>query len=299
MHPIVDVSPDSESSRLESLFSERLDWRRLAATQEDQYDTDVVLALAERRGFVRVDSAGKPRFLGRIAITNSSPNLAPDCDPTTPDHPNIAAAEELIRLWPAMAEQLPRLTDQLNLFLHEKSPYLDDGVGSMSNAGDGRWGTISSTINSAVGFAGSLVHEMAHHKLRALGVEFESAEHLILNPSEQRFRSPVRYDCLRPMSAVLHGQYAFLYSAEMCLRIVQADRDSARGRRVATDALAVKLPKLVFGLEVLNSHAITDENGAEFLEGLNEWCLRLFEEGFDLLKEMGISMKRFAHPLSV
>jgi hypothetical protein len=281
------------------LDPEHVDWRRLAETQDDQYDTDVVLARAISRGFVRTDPTGYPTFLERIAITNSDPNLGTDCVLTTPDHPNVLATEELIRMWPAMAEQLPRLTDRLNIFLHSGSPYLDDGVGSMSNAGNGRWGTISSTINSAVGFAGSLVHEMAHHKLRALGIEFESAEHLILNPPEQRFRSPVRFDCLRPMSAVLHGQYAFLYSAEMCLRIVQAGRDPVRDQRVVVDSLAVKLPKLVFGLEVLNTHAVTDANGAEFLEGLSDWCLRLFEDGFALLKKMGVPVKRFAHPLAV
>lgn len=277
---------------------ENLDWRRLAETQDDGYDTDVVLKIVQDGGFVRRPPDGAPMFLDeKIAIRNDCSELAPDCELTAPDHPNLSVTADLIKLWPAMARQLPRLVDSINIFLHRESPFVDPGVGSVSNSGRGDFGTISSTINSAVGFAGSLVHEMAHHKLRALGVEFESARRLILNPPERRYRSPVRYDCLRPMTAVLHGQYAFQYSAEMCLRIVKAGLDPARDRRVAEDALAVKLPKLVFGLKVLDDHACVDEFGKAFLDGLGDWCYRLLDDGFQLLREMGVPVRKFSHPL--
>jgi HEXXH motif-containing protein len=154
-------------------------------------------------------------------------------------------------------------------------------------------------LNSAVGFAGSLVHEMAHHKLRSFGVQFETAEKLIRNPPEQNFRSPVRYDCLRPMSAVLHGQYAYTYSAAMCLEIVRPRSNPVLDRRIAEEALAVKLPKLVFGLEVLRRHAELDAEGTAFMEGLRSWSDRLFDDGFSLLKEMGVPIRKFAHPLKV
>jgi hypothetical protein len=275
-------------------------WNRLAEPQDDLYDTEVVLARAAAKGYARREPGGLPTFLdGTIAIRNDCPDLGKDCVLTAPDHPNLRATADLIRLWPAVDLQVRRLIDSLNIFLHTKSPYLDAGVGSLSGAGRGEFGTVSSTVNSAVGFAGSLVHEMAHHKLRALGVEFESADLLILNPPEERYRSPVRYDCLRPMTAVLHGQYAFLYSAAMCLKIVQAGRDPVGDRRIAEEALAVKLPKLVFGMEVLNHHARVDEYGAAFLDGLSDWCDRLFEEGFGLLKEMGVPVVRFSHPLRI
>ena len=169
----------------------------------------------------------------------------------------------------------------------------------MSGSGRSEFGVVSSTVNSAVGFAGSLVHEMAHHKLRALGVQFETAERLILNPPDQKFRSPVRYDCLRPMSAILQGQYAFTYSAALCLEIIRPGEQPKRDRRIAEQALAVKLPKLVFGLQVLRKHAEVDAEGAAFLEGLYDWCYRLFEDGFTLLETMRVPIKRFAHPLSV
>jgi HEXXH motif-containing protein len=205
----------------------------------------------------------------------------------------------LTRSWPAVFTQLQLLLESVNVFLHVKSPYDDDGIGSISGAGGSEFGIVSSTVNSAVGFAGSLVHEMAHHKLRALGVQFETAEKLIRNPPEQKFRSPVRYDCLRPMSAVLQGQYAFTYSAALSLAIVRLRMNPVRDRRIAEDALAVKLPKLVFGLEVLKRKAEVDAEGAAFLEGLFSWSYHLLDDGFALLNEMGVPVRKFAHPLNV
>lgn len=275
-------------------------WERLAEPQADQYDTRIVLDCARARGYVRPAPGGAPTiFDGAVAVRNSCRDLGPECTFIGPEHPNVARGCDLIRSWPCVFEQVKSLIDSVHLFLHAGSPYADDGVGSMSGPGGSEFGSISTTVNSAVGFAGSIVHEMAHHKLRALGVQFESADRLITNPPEQKFRSPVRYDCLRPMSAILQGQYAFTYSAALCLEIVRPGADPERDRRIAERALAVKLPKLVFGLEVLSKHAETDEEGAAFLEGLYDWCDRLFEDGFTLLDAMGVPPKRFAHPLSV
>ncbi len=279
---------------------ESISWDRLAEPQEDQYDSLVVLELARRRGYVRSEPGGGATFFdGKIALRNDGPPPGPDCVATGADHPNIAATGELVRSWPAVFTQLQLLIESVSVFLHTGSPYLDDGVGSSSGSAGSEFGMVSSTVNSAVGFAGSLVHEMAHHKLRALGVQFESAERLIRNPPEQKFRSPVRYDCLRPMAAVLQGQYAFTYSAAMCLAILRPRKNPARDRRIAEEALAVKLPKLVFGLEVLKRHAKVDAEGGTFLEGLFAWTYRLLDEGLALLKEMNVPIKKFAHPLKV
>jgi hypothetical protein len=275
-------------------------WDRLAEPQDDRYDSEVVLGFAKARGYRRPEPGDAPTICdGKIAVRSGGPSLGPDCVATGADHPNVRKGIDLIRSWPAAFTQLPLLIDSVDLFLHSKSPYDDGGVGSSSGHGGSEFGVVASTVNSAVGFAGSLVHEMAHHKLRALGVQFETADRLILNPPERQFRSPVRYDCLRPMAAVLQGQYAFTYSAALCLEIIRPGEDPERDRRIASEALAVKLPKLVFGLEVLRRHAEVDAEGAAFLEGLYDWCYRLFEDGFAILERMGIPLRRFAHPLNV
>lgn len=275
-------------------------WRRLAEPQDDQYDSNVVLEFAKGRGYRRSELGGGSTFFdGKIAIRNDCPDLAPDCVLTGADHPNVQKACDLVRSWPAVFTQLQLLVESVNVFLHTKAPYDDDGVSSTSGSGGSEFGVVSSTVNSAVGFAGSLVHETAHHKLRALGVQFETADRLIKNPPEQKFRSPVRYDCLRPMAAVLQGQYAFTYSAALCVEIIRPGEHPERDRRIAEQALAVKLPKLVFGLEVLKRHAEVDPEGAEFLEGLYSWSYQLFEDGFTLLEKLRVPLKKFAHPLAI
>ena len=278
----------------------QVDWLRVAQPQEDQYDTQVVLEHALSRGYVRRSPAGAPTcFDGTVALRTECQDLGPDCAFAPLDHPNIGKGVDLVRTCPAVYEQVCRLVDSIHVMLYAKAPYDDEGIGSRSGNAGSEFGAISTTVNSAAGFAGSVVHEMAHHKLRALGVHFETAERLILNPPEKKYRSPVRFDCLRPMCAVLQGQYAFTYSAALCVEMVRRSTDEAWKRKIAELALAVKLPKLVFGLDVLQQHAEVDAEGAGFLEGLFAWNYTLFEDGFGLLEDMGIEPKRFAHPLSL
>src|SRR5919202_1179323 len=192
-------------------------WKRLAEPQIDQYDSLIALEFAQRRGYLRRDISGAPTFFdGKVAIRNDSALSRPDCIPATPAHPNIERACDLIRLWPTVFTQCQLLIESVSVFTYTQTSG-DTTHNSTCNtvlicsSGKRGFGTIASTINSDVGFAEALVHEMAHHKLWALGIEFESAERIIRNSPEQKFKSPIRYDCLRSMSAVLHAQYSFTY----------------------------------------------------------------------------------------
>lgn len=284
---------------LRSIPEVDIDWSRLAQPQADQYDALVAIQLAQAKGYRRAQVAGTPRlFDGTVEVRNDCPKLANDCVLTSHEHPSVAQGVELMRLWPEVYQQVQLLIEGVNLFLHEKSPYIDPGIGSFSGPSDSEFGIVATTVNSPVGLAGSIAHEMAHHKLRAFGVQFETAERLITNDPQQKFRSPVRFDCLRPMSAVLQGQYAFTYSAAMCLAIVRGTTEPELARVIAEKSLAVKLPKLVFGYEVIRRHAQTDTEGAAFLSGLFDWCFNLFDEGFALLEQMKIAPVKFSHPLN-
>ena len=44
-----------------------------------------------------------------------------------PEHPNVRKGCDLVRSWPNAYTQLQLLIDSVNLFLHEKSPYDDEG----------------------------------------------------------------------------------------------------------------------------------------------------------------------------
>ena len=142
------------------------------------------------------------------------------------DHPNVAQGAALLRLWPEVLAQFVSLTDTVSLFLDAQT--MDDCVvGSICGQGAEGFGSIAATVNHHAGFAEALVHEMAHHKLRALGIQFDGADRLILNSPEQLFPSPIRYDCLRPMTAVVHAQYSYTYIIQLDLKILQAREDRA------------------------------------------------------------------------
>src|SRR5262245_30420103 len=243
-------------------FDDRLiDWKRIAEPQADQYDTRVVLELMRRQGYQRKEVGNDPSFFdGKVALRNHSPAWAPECIPAPPDHPNVARGCELIRLWPVVFAQFQALTESVSIFMNQRGA-VDAIVGSVSGSCGVELGTIAVTVDNHVGFAEGLVHEMGHHKLRALGIEFECAERIVRNPREQRFKSPIRYDCLRPMSAVLHAQYSYMFVTSLDIEILRARLDPERDRSVAQLSLAVILPKLQFGIDVIRKHAELDEAG--------------------------------------
>jgi hypothetical protein len=273
-----------------------IEWRRVAEPQQDEYDTEVVLDLAARRGYQRQDPAGEPTFFdGAIAIRNGA-TFVPGTEPAPLDHPNIARACELVRLWPEGFRQCRRLLDGVEVFVGVGG--VEDRVlGSVCHAGTRGFGSIKSTVDHHAGFAQALVHEMSHHKLRALGVGSDAAERFVLNPAHRRYRSPIRHDCLRPMPAVLHAQYSYTHVAALDMAIIEAATDPLRDRRIAAESLAVLLPKLEFGRNVIADGAEVDRPGAEFLLGLFEWLARLLERGFALLEQLHVTAVPFAHPL--
>ena len=280
------------------LDASQIDWRRMAEPQEDQYDTQITLELARQGGYRRRGVGTCPTFMnGKVAIRpDTTIVFAPDCIPVDPNHPNIAKGEALLYHWFDVYRQLQQLVDSVSIFFYTPHPF-DLITGSICGPGGDGFGTIATTINHHVGFAEALVHEMAHHKLRTLGVHFDKAERLIINLKEETFPSPIRYDCLRPMTAVLHAQYSYTYVSALDIHIINNDSDDERNYQIAKGSLAWNLPKLQFGLSVLRKHAQVDEAGAAFIAGLYDWLDWVMQQGYSLLQKFRVEPQRFAHPL--
>jgi HEXXH motif-containing protein len=278
---------------------ETIAWERMAQPQDDHYDTEVTLALATSNGYRRREPGPGATLLdGAIALA-PDPDLlfAPDCEPADPGHPNVARVERLLRRWPAVFAQARKLLDTIVLF-HHRSFTSDMVVGSICGPGSRGFGSIATTVDHHVGFAEAIVHEMGHHKLRALGVDFERAGRIVRNPRGQTYPSPIRYDCLRPMTAVLHAQYSYTYIIQLDLKILEAREDRERDAQIVSGSLSVILPKLEFGLEVLKEHLEADSAGDAFVAGLYSWTDRLLAEGDDWLREYGVSTQPFVHPIA-
>lgn len=268
----------------------------MAEPQADGYDTRETLAFAARRGYVRPTHPAAPRIFGDVALLPDPARFGPGFTTAPPDHPNLRRAEAAFRLWPAGFEQAGQLLDSVNALMMVSPVDDDDVVGCVSGPGAAGFGCVAGTATNHVGFAEAIVHEMAHHKLCALGIDPDRAERLILNPPSELYPGSIRYDRLRPMSAVLHAHYSYTYVAALDVAIVQAGREPVRDRRVAADSLAVVLPKLEFGRRVIQDHARTDADGMAFLDGLLAWLDRVLRDGFALLARHGLEPRTFGHP---
>lgn len=275
-------------------------WDRLAEPQNDQYDSMITVEFAHTRGYARTDvGGGDPTFFdGRIALCSAPHSFSlRECIPAPRNHPNVERACDLVRLWPKVYIQCQLLLESVSLFFDTRNP--DDNVvgGVCNSVGGFGSGKIASIINNHVGLAEALVHEMAHHKLCILGVQLEDAERIIKNPATQKFKSPIRHDRLRPMTAVLHAQYSFTYVAALDIEIIKAGKEPARDRLIAERQLADKLPKLQFGFNIIRDNADVDSAGIGFFEGYSAWLNRVLEEGYRILDELQIPSKTFIHPL--
>lgn len=278
-------------------ISSTIDWRRMACPQLDGYDTNTICAMAASRGYVRPETAPGPHWLdGATLIDPGNTFLARDAIPAPLSHPNIDTGAGLLTMWPAMYAQCQRLIHRVAFFVDSRHN-VDCVVGSVCGPGPDGFGSISTTVNNHVGVAEAIVHELAHHKLRAMGVDVEHAEALVLNDPAQLYASPIRYDSNRPMSAVLHAQYSYVHIAAMDIKIINAALDTERDQKIARQSLAVILPKLVFGKQILNSNAELDGAGIDFMAGLDEWTDQVLRDSFAILQKFAVEPVPFQHPL--
>src|SRR5262249_6007784 len=211
-------------------------------------------------------------FDANVSIGAEPGTLPPGCTAARPDHPNLEQGSALIRLWPAVFTQFQRLISAV-------LPFLDSRRSSGTPAswrsvpGEIRVAVVSTPADHPVIFAESLVHELAHHKLLALGVPLLGgpAARFIKNPPEQQFKTPFGTSRARPMHAVLHDLYACTYVTELDLRILDAQQQSDRAVGLVQRSLMENLPRLEIGVGVVRDGAMFDEAGRGFFEGLSKW----------------------------
>jgi prolyl 4-hydroxylase len=282
-----------------SSSADAIDWSRLAEPQLDEYDTDVALRLASSttsgarlRPYRRTEVGASPSaFDGHVAIRHvyqSVPEFAPFVAhyfDAPADHPNIQLAADHIRNWPAAFTQCQRLLEAIHPALDGRIPFESDEIyrGSSCHSLESLFGTMWATIHCPIGTAEAIVHEMAHQKLRALGVSFESATTIVGNDPLKLYVSPIIKDRQRPMTAVLHAQYSYVHVAALDLRMLEAERDPTR-RRAFGVLLARNLSRIEEGRETIRRHFEPGPHGPEFMDGFSRWTDAIIESGRELLR---------------
>lgn len=260
-----------------------VDWSRMAEPEEDGYDARVALELCS--GLVEGGGSGRRIFGGRVEVRElEGPYAALEGFSSAPaDSPEIDQAERLVRRWPAAYRQFQEL---VRVFYPMRADAWElDGrtrMGSASHAFESHVGSLCATVGDPVGLAQALVHEMAHTKLRCLGIWLESAERLILNDPHELFESPVRKDKPRPMTAVLHAEVSFVHVTHLDL-VLLADEDDAELRRHVLALLGRNVPRIAEGFDTLRRHVRVDADGRRFVDAVLAWTERTIRDGERLL----------------
>ncbi|MHB1954000.1 MAG: aKG-HExxH-type peptide beta-hydroxylase [Sulfobacillus sp.] len=263
-----------------SMHPKDINWAWMGEPQSDEYDTAIALWLAcEEKNWRRPGTMSPPNFCdGRVGLRpwplakTTSPNLAPELL----DHPNLFRAEDYLRsLWPVVYRQFTRLVSVVHpmVVLDRQTA---QGIGSSSGNLSGYPFTMYVTCYDPFGTAESMVHEMAHIKLRCFGVDVESCSRLIRNPQDERFVSPLR-SFKRPMTAVVHAFYSWLYLTELGVRL--ADFEPKR----ATARLARNCDWIEQMANEIRRNLRTDEAGEDFFEPLFAWSGSLLKQGRALI----------------
>lgn len=262
-----------------------IDWTRLAEPQDDGYDTETALKLSTREPR---QPAGTPAICdGRVAVRASAPEFLGRMGWTQGPlvHPHIDQAAAWLDAWPTVLEQFCQLVEVLHPVNDPKVPETQWGqaLGSQSHNVFTERGHIYATVFDPLGLAQAMVHEMAHTKLYDLGLPIESAHHLILNPLDQTFASPVRTDRGRPMSAVFHGVYAFIHVLELDLRLWRRIDDGPLRERLKT-LMARNVTRMEQGLAILREHGRYDARGERFVGAFQVWAQRVVKAGKAVLE---------------
>jgi HEXXH motif-containing protein len=266
-----------------------VDWRRMAEPQKDGYDTDMTLRLAEHGctplrplPYRRRPIDGAATFCGGMVAVRQAPErglMTDEIVPASPDHPNLAVGAAYLARWREAYAQFGRLVDTVYPYTDpEQARQGEWALGSSSHSYEEDFGSLLATVDNALGFAQALVHEMAHQKLRALGVSIETAERLIVNDQSERFESPIRKDQTRPMTAVFHAQYSFIHVTALDLHMLVAAQGE-RERQNILMLLARNVPRMQAGHEEVARHIRTDAAGRLFVDAFMDWSKDVLQRG--------------------
>jgi hypothetical protein len=256
-----------------------INWKQMARPQDSHYDSEVLATLETARGWKKLNTS-----VNATTIAGGSVAVVP-----APQHTQMgerypaATIEQVEGFAPFIDTYLgnwPAGFDAVQMFLEEFWPFwsLDMDAASVgcssghyvSRKGDPPLHAIYITVNSLAGCAQGIYHEMAHLRLRAMGVGIDEHDgELLKNASDELYTSSVRHDIKRPMSAVLHGVYAWLMFTE---NDYHNNKFSALSDREWVNASAHNLPKIERGLQEIQKHGKFTSEGRHFMDGLYEWA---------------------------
>lgn len=263
------------------------DWSRVAEPQPDQYDTEVALErLRQMGGFRQRPPLGDTPtiFDGAVAVRPlEGPYLNMGFSSAPLEDQRICLAESYVRQWPAVFQQFKSLIYAFYPLHDTSGTRIRPGrKGYASHSFESHIGTLCASIEDPIGTAEAFVHEMAHNKLRSLGIMFESAQGFITNDPEDLYLSPIRIGVLRPMTAVFHAEYSFIYVTQLYLMMLAAEPEEETRKYLLTLLRAV-VTRMETGFKVIEANIQVDSIGRPFVDGFMDWAGRVLADGRAIL----------------
>jgi hypothetical protein len=287
---------DTAETCLEELLMD-IDFSRLAFPQADSYDTSVLLRLVSSRSEVlnnqpyqRRSSVGEVTICdGMVAVRHAPANGLGNSDliPVEPSHGNLPLAVSYMARWPEAYNQFKELMTTVYPYSDLRQANSRVGAfGSSSHSYEKELGAIHVTVDDPIGTAQAFVHEMAHLKLRAMGIMIEQADRFIVNSPGELFPSPIRLDRLRPMTAVFHAQYSFMHITALDLEMLKQVAEDEEKTHILM-LLARNVIRMQSGYELIDKQIKTDNEGRLFVSAFMGWSAVIIKESLNVLAKNG------------
>ena len=255
----------TDTRELQRLDAERYGWTKQPAT------TPVSLC----EGAIDV-------YAGSSPTSNTHMSMGEQTRPATEDEISAAWAQTLhpyLATWNDGYHAISNYLDEFwawnTIHAHQGSRGCSSGHVVMKDRQYPRH-TVYITVYDPVGTAQGIYHEYAHLRLETLGIHIETHDRkLLLNDPTELYDSSVRFDIKRPMSAVLHGVYAWLMFTENDWQLYHA---GVTTHELFTTYTKHNVPKIRNGIREIQQHGRFTDAGWEFIEGVYGWaddlCLR-------------------------
>lgn len=250
-----------------------INWARVAKPQADGYDLAAIASI-EPRWKKKKSKTAVTLCKGAVAVLPDKARNDPAMLPVTVAALTKAwarAQTDFLDKWPAGYNAIRKYLDEFHAFTRPGGGY---GRGCSSGhiplTESGPVHSIHVSINDPAGCAQGIYHEVGHLRLESLGMMLETHDNrLILNGPDELYNSSVRFDKKRPMSAVIHGTYAWLMFTENDYWNYRGGKHDLKNYSLYSFHNLVKIKN---GVKEIKKYARATPAGKAFLSGIYDWA---------------------------
>ncbi len=278
------------------MIRSEVSWERLAEPQEDEYDTKVVCEFTRKKRYkYTLFDQAVGDFKKKIPFDNFSPQASfPHFRQTPPNHDIVEKTCGIINTWPQLFIQIQSLIHSIHAFSgtrqsHNKIEFYPMHIKQLFEKNEDL-SKVNVVSDNWIYFVRALAGIVAHRKLLLLGIHPDSAEYIIINLPSQIIRSPYKDDILQPITEILHFQYATTYMCALDIKLINSELSTEDERLMLIKQLAIDLPKLQFGFNILQEYAELDSTGVQFFNGYYVWLDKIIHEGTNIMGKYNLSL---------